>query len=346
MTGCLGATEGRVTINSADIARSPSGQTADRLPARAAPLHPEMTVQNISGIRSQAQAGARGRDTAGNRVRHDENEPVMDVQDCLITPCPRATASAWGWPRRLLGAPALIILDEPTWSAGLDPGRFSKSATSSGACGRHTVILSSHILSEVARSATGMCSSSPRQTGGRATPPRAGGPAARGRHAGGDRARGKRTKSGCCWAQCARTRRPRSARGRAGLTDLRLPGGRGDVRAAVLCLAPRLQAAHPAHGTQQGLARRGLPRADLGSSAGCGRIARAGREGGRSRISHFEREFRSYFQTILGQCLSRVMTALANVRRPLAINPGRRLPYFCVYALEPAFPAHVVVIRC
>ena len=58
----------------------------------------------------------------------------------------RATAKGWAW----LKPPEVLILDEPT--VGLDPIQIEqvrKLILELGNSGRHTIILSTHILSEV-----------------------------------------------------------------------------------------------------------------------------------------------------------------------------------------------------
>ena len=64
---------------------------------------------------------------------------------------PKATGSASGWPRRIIHNPPVLILDEPT--SGLDPEQQRETRQLiASLSGDHTIILSTHILSEVEQS--------------------------------------------------------------------------------------------------------------------------------------------------------------------------------------------------
>ncbi len=63
--------------------------------------------------------------------------------------CPRGTSSGWASPRRCSASPEVLVLDEPT--VGLDPLQIREvRELVKGLAGKHTVILSTHILPEVA----------------------------------------------------------------------------------------------------------------------------------------------------------------------------------------------------
>ena len=64
--------------------------------------------------------------------------------------CPRATGSASAWRRRCIHDPDVLILDEPT--TGLDPKQIIETRQlDRELAGDHTIILSTHILPEVAQ---------------------------------------------------------------------------------------------------------------------------------------------------------------------------------------------------
>lgn len=148
MTGCLGATEGRVTINGADIAEEPerAKRQIGYLP-ELPPLYPEMTVREylvFAAKLKRVPAGEILRETVCAMTKTS----LMDVQDCLIRTLSKGYRQRVGLAAALLGAPALIILDEPT--VGLDPRQILEIRDLiRGLREEHTVILSSHILSEV-----------------------------------------------------------------------------------------------------------------------------------------------------------------------------------------------------
>jgi ABC-2 type transport system ATP-binding protein len=57
-------------------------------------------------------------------------------------------ASGWAWPTRLLCNPKVLVLDEPT--IGLDPTQIRETRNLIRELGEdHTILFSSHILSEV-----------------------------------------------------------------------------------------------------------------------------------------------------------------------------------------------------
>ena len=148
MTGCLGATEGSVTINGADISEEPerAKRQIGYLP-ELPPLYPEMTVREylvFAAKLKRVPAGDLLRETVGVMTKTS----LMEVQDCLIRTLSKGYRQRVGLAAALLGAPALLILDEPT--VGLDPRQILEIRDLiRDLRAEHTVILSSHILSEV-----------------------------------------------------------------------------------------------------------------------------------------------------------------------------------------------------
>ena len=77
-----------------------------------------------------------------------EETQILDVADRLIKNLSKGYKQRVGIAQTLLGNPKVIILDEPT--VGLDPIQVVEIRDLIRNLGkRHTVILSSHILSEV-----------------------------------------------------------------------------------------------------------------------------------------------------------------------------------------------------
>jgi len=148
MTGYIGATEGTVIINGHDILKEP--QEAKRcigyLP-EFPPLYMDMKVDEylyfaakLKGIpakkTSQAVEEAAGM-TGLNEVMHR-----------LIKNLSKGYKQRVGLAQAILGMPEIIILDEPT--VGLDPIQIIEIRTlMKNLAKEHTVILSSHILSEI-----------------------------------------------------------------------------------------------------------------------------------------------------------------------------------------------------
>ncbi len=148
ITGYLSSSEGTVTVNGHDILENPKDakRQIGYMP-EVPPLYPEMTVQEylrfaaaLKGIPRPAR-DAELRRTMG-MVR------IEDVSGRLIKNLSKGYRQRVGFAQALLADPPILILDEPT--IGLDPQQINEFRTllkSMG--GNHTVILSSHILSEV-----------------------------------------------------------------------------------------------------------------------------------------------------------------------------------------------------
>ena len=136
MTGYLSATEGEVRINGHDIVEEPAQAKAcvGYLPEQP-PLYQDMTVAEYLDFVAELK-----------HVRKKGDRRVAVNRACRRTGleemAPRLIRNL------LLGEPKIIILDEPT--VGLDPAQMIEIRALIRDLGRtHTVILSSHILSEV-----------------------------------------------------------------------------------------------------------------------------------------------------------------------------------------------------
>ena len=103
------------------------------------PLYPEMTVQEYLDFAAQRREQVQ---QAARRTGLDQ------VMPRLIRSLSKGYRQRVGIAQALLGSPQLIILDEPT--VGLDPAQVIGIRKLIRELGKtHTVILSSHILSEV-----------------------------------------------------------------------------------------------------------------------------------------------------------------------------------------------------
>ncbi len=148
MTGCLAATEGTVKVGGFDIFEEPSRAKAliGYLPEQP-PLYMDMTPEEY--LRFVAQAKGVTREGITKEVdRAMEVTQVTSMRERLIKNLSKGYRQRVGIAQALLGHPEAVILDEPT--VGLDPIQIIEIRELIAELGReHTVILSSHILSEV-----------------------------------------------------------------------------------------------------------------------------------------------------------------------------------------------------
>lgn len=148
MTGCLAPTEGTVVIDGLDIYRQ--ARQAKRkigyLP-EIPPVYPDMTVEEYLRFVAGAKKLPRTEQKAAVRSVM-ERTAVDDMAGRLIRNLSKGYRQRLGIAQALLGDPEIIILDEP--SVGLDPKQITEiRELISSLRGERTVILSSHILSEV-----------------------------------------------------------------------------------------------------------------------------------------------------------------------------------------------------
>ena len=148
MTGCLSATAGRVSIDGYDIFDSP-GEAKRRmgyLPEQP-PLYLNETPEEYLRFVGQAK-GLKGAELEGQIREVMEQTRIGEVRRRTISALSKGYRQRVGIAQALLGNPQVIVLDEPT--VGLDPLQIIEIRDLIRELGRtHTVIFSSHILSEV-----------------------------------------------------------------------------------------------------------------------------------------------------------------------------------------------------
>lgn len=148
MTGCLGATEGEVLIDGHNIMEEPmkAKKLIGYLP-ELPPLYMDMTPREYLRFVLQAK-GVPHREWQEQLERVMDKTRIADVQNRLIRNLSKGYRQRVGIAQALIGDPEVIILDEPT--VGLDPAQIIEIRELIRELGReHTLVLSSHILSEV-----------------------------------------------------------------------------------------------------------------------------------------------------------------------------------------------------
>ena len=149
LTGYLSATAGTVKVAGHDIAEEPleAKKAIGYLPEQP-PLYPEMTVQEYLLFVAELKGVKHKKDRAAMVETAMGRTGLQPVQNRLIRNLSKGYRQRVGIAAAFLGEPKVIILDEPT--VGLDPAQVIEIRGLICDLGRtHTVILSSHILSEV-----------------------------------------------------------------------------------------------------------------------------------------------------------------------------------------------------
>ncbi len=147
MTGCLEATEGTICIDGMDTAEHPEEvrRLIGYLP-ELPPLYPEMTVREYLDFVYELKKCRLDREEHLASVVSKAG--LTEVTGRLIRNLSKGYRQRVGLAQALIGDPKVLILDEPT--VGLDPKQIIEIRDVIRELGRaHTVILSSHILSEV-----------------------------------------------------------------------------------------------------------------------------------------------------------------------------------------------------
>ena len=148
MTGCLSATEGHVKIDGFDIFEEPmeARRRIGYLPEQP-PLYLGETPEEYLRFVGEAK-GLRGGELEAQIDEVIEVTRLEPMRHRVIRALSKGYRQRVGIAQALLGNPEVVILDEPT--VGLDPIQIQEIRELIRSLGeRHTVILSSHILSEV-----------------------------------------------------------------------------------------------------------------------------------------------------------------------------------------------------
>ncbi|MEW5914253.1 MAG: ABC transporter ATP-binding protein [Thermodesulfobacteriota bacterium] len=149
LTGFFPPSSGRATIGSYDVVEQ--AMAARRLVGympENVPLYSDMRIREYLRF----VAGVKGLDAAGTKSEVSRVMAAVGLEarsGQLIKQLSKGYRQRVGLAQALLGDPPVLVLDEPT--IGLDPGQIVEiRSLIKGFAGSKTVVLSSHILPEVA----------------------------------------------------------------------------------------------------------------------------------------------------------------------------------------------------
>lgn len=148
ITGYLAATSGEVKINGFDVLKQPeeAKKCVGYLP-ELPPLYMDMTVKEyldfVAELKKLEKSLRAGYVKEAMKITKTE-----EVSGRLIRNLSKGYRQRVGFAQAVLGYPEMLILDEPT--VGLDPKQIIEIRDLIKELGKkHTIILSSHILSEI-----------------------------------------------------------------------------------------------------------------------------------------------------------------------------------------------------
>ncbi|MBP3609627.1 MAG: ATP-binding cassette domain-containing protein [Lachnospiraceae bacterium] len=148
ITGYISATSGSVTINGHDIYEEPeeAKRSIGYLPEQP-PVYMDMKVREYLNFVAELKKVPKKERTSQVEAALEKTK-TMDVAGRLIKHLSKGYRQRVGIAQAIIGNPEVIILDEPT--VGLDPMQIIEIRDlMKELAEEHTVILSSHILSEI-----------------------------------------------------------------------------------------------------------------------------------------------------------------------------------------------------
>ena len=148
ITGYISATEGSVSINGHDIYEEPeeAKKSIGYLPEQP-PVYMDMTVKEYLGFVAELKSVPK-KEREAQIASALAKTGTEDVAKRMIKHLSKGYRQRVGIAQAIIGNPEVIILDEPT--VGLDPVQIIEIRDLMKELAKeHTVILSSHILSEI-----------------------------------------------------------------------------------------------------------------------------------------------------------------------------------------------------
>ena len=150
ITGYIEPTEGKVEVDGYDMNKKPkkAKKQIGYMP-EGVPLYQDLTVKEFVNFMAELK-GVKRKEIKGEVQRVIEETGLTEVQNTLNRHLSRGYKQRVSLAGALVGNPKVLILDEPT--VGLDPQQVKQIRELIKKLGKnHTVLLSSHILSEVSQ---------------------------------------------------------------------------------------------------------------------------------------------------------------------------------------------------
>ncbi len=150
ITGFIEPTEGKIIVNGYDISKkSKKAKKQIGYMPEGVPLYMELTVKEFITYMAELKL-LKGEQKKEDVAKVIKETGLTNVQNKLIRNLSRGYKQRVSLAGTLVGNPEVIILDEPT--VGLDPKQITEIRSLIKELGKnHTVILSSHILSEISQ---------------------------------------------------------------------------------------------------------------------------------------------------------------------------------------------------
>ena len=152
ITGYMPPTEGKVVVAGYDVFTHPidAKKRTGYLP-ETPPLYPDMTVREYLTFAARIKSGATPKSERTARVESAMKKThVDDMANRQCGKLSKGYRQRVGLAQALIHDPEVLVLDEPT--AGLDPKQITETRDLiRGLAGDHTIVLSTHILPEVAQ---------------------------------------------------------------------------------------------------------------------------------------------------------------------------------------------------
>ena len=152
ITGYMPPSDGKVIVAGYDVFKNPidAKKRTGYLP-ETPPLYPEMTVREYLTFAARIKANTLTKAQRADRVTQVMKKThVDDMANRQCGKLSKGYRQRVGLAQALIHEPEVLVLDEPT--AGLDPKQITETRQLiRGLAGDHTIILSTHILPEVAQ---------------------------------------------------------------------------------------------------------------------------------------------------------------------------------------------------